>query len=92
MCVNFDLPGQSFTVLRGGCGESGRVPVEGPIRPEPGVRLITASFSPGGTTGGGLTFYPRGTATPGSVAIGRDGSTRVDILFVEGLTGRVSRR
>jgi prepilin-type N-terminal cleavage/methylation domain-containing protein len=91
LCVEFDLSAQTWSVLRGACESPERVPIEGPMRPEPGVRLASAGFTAGGRSGSGVTFFPRGTATPGSVAVGRAGSGRVDTLFVEGLTGRVSR-
>jgi hypothetical protein len=91
MCVDFDLSAQSWTVLRGVCGSAGLVSVQGPIRPEGSARVASAAFTTGGTPRAGVTFYPRGTATPGSLTITRPGSSRVDTLRVEGLTGRVSR-
>jgi prepilin-type N-terminal cleavage/methylation domain-containing protein len=91
MCVNFDLSGQSWSVLRGVCGTAGQVRLQGPIRPDNGVRIATAAFTTGPSTLSGVTFYPRGTAAPGTLTITRSGSNRVDTLQVEGLTGRVSR-
>ena len=37
-----------------------------------------------------MTFFARGTASPGSVRVTREGSSKVYIIQVEGLTGRVS--
>lgn len=91
MCVDFDITAQTYAVLRGTCGTVGAVTLQGPIRPDTGVRVDSAVFSTGGSTADGVTFYPRGTATPGSLTVTRTGSTRVDTLTVEGLTGRVSR-
>jgi prepilin-type N-terminal cleavage/methylation domain-containing protein len=90
LCVAFDLTAQTYSVLRGACGTAGQVKIDGPMRPDPGVRLASAAFAaPGGGTTAGVTFYARGTATPGQAVISRTGSTRVDTLVVEGLTGRV---
>lgn len=91
ICVDFDLTAQTYTVLRGTCGAAGAVTLQGPIRPDTGVRVNSAVFSLGGSTADGVTFYPRGTATPGALTVVRTGSARVDTLTVEGLTGRVSR-
>ncbi|HVE28145.1 MAG TPA: GspH/FimT family protein [Sporichthya sp.] len=85
MCVSFNLAAQTYSVLRGTCASAPTVVLQGPIRPDTGVRLESASPAIG------VTFYPRGTATPGVVTISRKGSARVDTLTVEGLTGRVSR-
>lgn len=35
-------------------------------------------------------FYPRGTASPGQIALSRDGGNRDRVITLEGLTGRVS--
>lgn len=91
LCVDFDLDTQTWQVLRGACGTVGQVALQGPIRPEGSAQVASAAFATGGTTLDGVTFYPRGTATPGSLTVSRSGSDRVDTLHVEGLTGRVSR-
>jgi prepilin-type N-terminal cleavage/methylation domain-containing protein len=91
MCVSFNLGTQTYTFLRGACGTAGQVTLDGPVKPDTGVRFTAATFAaPAGGTTTGVTFYPRGTASPGTVQISRSGSTRVDTLTVEGLTGRVS--
>lgn len=90
ICVDFDLTAQTYAVLRGTCGSVGAVTLQGPMRPDDGVRVDSAAFSTGGSTADGVTFFPRGTATPGALTIVRAGSDRVDTLVVEGLTGRVS--
>jgi prepilin-type N-terminal cleavage/methylation domain-containing protein len=49
--------------------------------------------SRGGVTISGRTcvlFNPRGTATPGTVAVRRTGTSKVYTITVEGLTGRAS--
>lgn len=91
LCVDFDLTAQTWSVLRGACTGTGQVRLEGPVRPEGGARVGAAMFATGTTTSDGITFYPRGTASPGSLTVTRGGSSRVDTLLVEGLTGRVSR-
>jgi len=91
ICVDFDLTAQSWTVLRGVCGTAGQVALQGPIRPEGAARVASAAFVTGASTLDGVTFYARGTATPGTLTVTRSGSDRIDTLHVEGLTGRVSR-
>ncbi|GAA0635554.1 hypothetical protein GCM10009547_44630 [Sporichthya brevicatena] len=91
LCIDFDLATQNWSVLRGPCTGTGQVLIDGPMRVEDGVRITAASFATGAATLDGVTFYPRGTATPGSITITREGSDRVDTLTVEGLTGRVAR-
>lgn len=92
VCVAFDVDGdeQGWTVSRGACGATydqvGRDDVDGG-----GTALDSASFSSGaGSPTTGVTFFPRGTATPGSVKVVRRGSDTVWTVSVEGLTGRVS--
>ena len=91
LCIDFDLTAQSWSVLRGACGTAGQVTLQGPLRPEDGTRINSVSFAAGGSTVDAVTFYPRGTATPGTLTITRTGANRVDTLAIEGLTGRVSR-
>lgn len=91
LCVDFNVAAQSWSQYRGACGTAGQVRLQGPIRPEGGTRLASASFTTGPSTLTGVTFYSRGTAAPGTVILTRPGSSRVDTLTVEGLTGRVSR-
>lgn len=55
------------------------------------LRVDEASFSD--KTGAVTTsayFYPRGTASPGRVVVGREGSGTPRVITIEGLTGRVS--
>lgn len=95
VCVAFDLKdgddNGGWTVSRGTCGATydqlGRDEVDGG-----GTALDSASFSSGTGTTTGVTFTPRGTATPGSVKVTRRGSDKVWTVSVEGLTGRVSVR
>lgn len=93
VCVAFDLEDSNdnggWTVSRGACGATydqlSRDQVDGS-----GTALDTASFSSETGTTTGVTFTPRGTATPGSVKVTRRGSDKVWTVSVEGLTGRVS--
>ena len=90
MCVQFDVPARQLVVYRGACDDAARTKVNGPIAtPSPRVKFASPAFTEAGTATG-VTFYSRGTATPGSVKVTRDGSTKVYTLTVERLTGRVS--
>lgn len=52
--------------------------------------FVSPSFvGPSGTTQR-ATFYPRGSATPGTLDVSRTGSDKVHRITVEGLTARVS--
>ena len=90
MCVLFDATAGRYTVYRGACESSTKYQVNGPYATDdPTVRLASPSFT-GTTVPQGVTFYARGTATPGSVQVTRDGSSKVYTVSVEGLTGRAS--
>jgi type II secretion system protein H len=91
MCVLFAPSANTYTVYRGVCGEAGIVRVLGPV--ESGsrdVRIASPVFTSTAATPAGATFYARGTASPGTVRVTRTGSSKVYVLTVEGLTGRVS--
>jgi hypothetical protein len=61
--------------------------VFGPDEPDSAAVHVTEPLF---NSGHGVTFYARGTATPGQVKVTRDDSTKTYVLHVEGLTGRVS--
>ncbi|GEP36376.1 hypothetical protein NPS01_00390 [Nocardioides psychrotolerans] len=89
-CVEFDTARDRWTLFRGACTDTGRTVLEGPVRLDSSrVHLTTAAFTSSAGSTSGTTFSSRGTATPGRVRIGRDGSSRVLTITVEGLTGRV---
>lgn len=92
MCVDFNTVSNEYTVYRGPCDDSSRVRVSGPVMTGTAdVRIDSALFTaPAGSTSTGVTFYARGTAWPGTVKIVRAGTSKVYLLHVEGLTGRVS--
>ena len=90
ICVRFSTTGNSWTVLRGTCASPG-ARLDGDNVDAGSVSLRDPAFtSDAGTPGPGVTFFPRGTATPGSVEVARRGSSTVWTVEVEGLTGRVS--
>jgi len=90
MCVQFDVPGDRYSVYRGACDDTARTVIRGPIATgSPQVHLASPAFVEAGTATG-VTFYARGTATPGTVEVTRSGSATVFTLAVERLTGRVS--
>lgn len=85
ICVLFSPSADSWTTYRGACGATTST-LEGPVKIDSKrVHLITPSFA----SSAGVTFTSRGTATPGSLVVTRDGSSRQIQIKVEGLTGRV---
>lgn len=87
MCVLFDTAADSYRVLEGTCAAPGDQ-LEGPFETaDARVELASPLFASGAA---GVTFFARGTASPGSVKVTREGSTKVYTVAVEGLTGRVS--
>ena len=90
-CVWFDVSANSYTVYRGACESATKQRVAGPNRTASvKVGLSGPSFAGSAGASVGVTFYARGTATAGEVSVTRTGSTKVYLLTVEGLTGRVS--
>lgn len=89
-CVLFDASADTYTVYRGGCADLGKKKVSGPVAAANGVDIQTPSFGAASGSPPGVTFQARGTATPGNVSIGREGSDTSYKLDVERLTGRAS--
>jgi type II secretion system protein H len=91
-CVAFDVAGGTWTVYRGACDNAAKTKVDGPVATgSRRVHLSGPAFTgPSGTPTTAVTFTARGTAWPGQVRITRDKSTKVYVIGVEGLTGRVS--
>lgn len=55
------------------------------------IRLSEASFKKAdGTISQSVFFYPRGSASVGTLKVKRDGRAKEYVVTVEGLTGRVS--
>jgi type II secretion system protein H len=92
MCLDFQSSSNQYTVYRGSCDDPLRVKVYGPVVSVAAkARIDSPVFTaPAGATSTGVTFYARGTAWPGTVKIVRAGTSKVYLLHVEGLTGRVS--
>jgi prepilin-type N-terminal cleavage/methylation domain-containing protein len=89
-CVRFSTDGKSWSTFKGTC--AGTL-VKGPEDVGGGqVTLTDVSFlRPDGTPGSAdVEFTARGTASKGSLKVGRAGSTKTYTVTVEGLTGRVS--
>ena len=88
-CVTFDVAAGTWTTRRLTCAGS---IVKGPERTVGGsITLADAGFlQPDGTTQPQVLFTPRGTGSKGSIKINRSGSSKVYVVSVEGLTGRVS--
>lgn len=89
-CVAFDATTRSYQVNKFTCS-AGAVPASN-AKTTNSVRvgLSAAAFvQPDGTTTGTVSFFPRGSATRGTVDVTRTGSARTYRITVEGLTGRV---
>ena len=90
LCVRFETNGLDYSTYTGECDNS-PVKTAGPLRAASGdARITSPSFQGRHSTGGGVTFYARGTASKGTVQVTRVGQSKVYIIDVEGLTGRVS--
>jgi len=92
MCVLFDTSTNRYTVFRGSCDAADKSRIQGPSGTGSStVHLAAPAFlAPSGTNSQGVTFTARGTAWPGAVHVTRTSATKVYVLKVEGLTGRVS--
>jgi prepilin-type N-terminal cleavage/methylation domain-containing protein len=94
-CVHFDTGTDAWTVWRSECSTVGGTPVSDPQPARGLVQLDSPSFAPADPTApcpqtnACAYLYPRGTGSPGSVDVVRDGTTIT--VTVEGLTSRVSR-
>lgn len=92
-CVLFDVAAASWSIYRGRCDDDAKIRLEGPIEADAGLLLTEPRFQHGESAYlPGVSFAPRGTATPGQVTIERDGADREAVVSVEGLTGRVTTR
>lgn len=92
-CFLFDDAADSYGVYQGRCSEAAKVRVLGPVRVSASTEVQVASptfTSAAGTPSAGVSFQARGTGSPGEVRVTRTGSSKVYILRVNGLTGRVS--
>lgn len=90
-CFWFDDAADTYTVFRGRCTEPTKLKILGPVALPARVRVTTPTFtSLAGTTMAGVSFQARGTGAPGDVRVTRDGSSKVYVLSVDWLTGRVS--
>ena len=91
MCFWLDDAADTYTVYRGVCSDTAKVKVLGPVEVAARVRITAPSFtSSTDPASPGVSFQGRGTGSPGDVRITRDGSSKVYVLSVDWLTGRVS--
>lgn len=90
-CVQFAPAAGTWTLFRGACDAPSRQTLSGPHRASSEAVAVDAPVftGPSGATDG-VTFYARGTAWPGELRVRRDDSSKVYVIKVEGLTGRVS--
>ena len=90
-CVSFDTTSRSHEVRKFSCGSTGIVTKPATQTQSSRVKLDDPNFvQTDGTTNSTLSFFPRGSATRGSVKVGRQGADKTYTISVEGLTGRVS--
>jgi type II secretory pathway pseudopilin PulG len=88
-CVEFDTTTDEYAVFRFACTDTGRVKTAGPFGTgSDEVHLSEPEFMDASGVTHGVTFSPRGSASPGQVAVVRNGVSRM--VHVEGMTGRVS--
>lgn len=90
-CVLFDVARDQFRSYVGACSSTSKTPI-GSARDlgSSQVHLSSAAFTGSTGTSPGVTFFSRGTATPGTVRLRRDDDATTTTLRVEGLTGRVA--
>lgn len=85
-CVTLDSE-TTYSMRRGTCAAA---TTKGPIETyAPAVTLSGTFTQSDGTAASQIVFTPRGTASPGTLTVSRDGEDPIDIE-VEGLTGRVA--
>jgi len=91
-CVRFDATAKTTRLYRYSCDTaSGGEAVAEAVDLPRGVKLNSAAFTrPDGTVSADAYFYPRGSASGGSVVIGHAATSRTYTVTVEGLTARVS--
>lgn len=90
-CVSFDTTNRSYQVFKFACGGAG-TSVKQPVNTQSSrVTLNSPAFlQTDGSTNATVSFFPRGSATKGSVKVKRQGADKTYTISVEGLTGRVS--
>lgn len=90
-CVTFGTDNRTYNMTKIQCGAAG-TPVGSPAQTASNrVAITSAAFTqPDGSVARSVQFTMRGSATPGSVTLQRQGGTKTYTISVEGLTGRVS--
>jgi type II secretion system protein H len=84
-CVTFDTA-TSYAMHKGSCTD----PVVKPAETDsPAVTIASLFTQADGSTATHIIFTPRGTASPGTATVSREGRDPI-VLQVEGLTARVS--
>ncbi len=89
-CVRFESGGVQMTLWRTACGTGTSLGTL--AKPDgPNVTWVSPAFTQSdGSTAADVYFYPRGSATPGTVQVRRTSGSKVFVVTVEGLTARVS--
>lgn len=92
LCLRFEEAADSWRLEDGRCESVGGPLLGGPWSlDDPALDLVSPRFTgAGGTLVPGVTFSPRGTASPGSVTVTREDSDHRWTVHVEGLTGRAA--
>lgn len=90
-CVAFDTSSRSYQVFKFACGSTGTSVKQPATTQSSRVTLVSPAFLQNdGSTNATVSFFPRGSATKGSVKVKRQGADKTYTISVEGLTGRVS--
>ncbi len=90
-CIAFDAVANTYQVYKFACGATGTAVGSARGTGSSRVDLLGPSFLQATSSSGPtVSFYPRGSATQGSVQIRRDSGDVTYTITVEGLTGRVA--
>lgn len=90
-CVAFGADARSYEVFKFSCGPTGISSGRASETQSARVSVASPAFTQlDGTTTSTVSFFPRGSATKGSVRLARVGSSKTYTISVEGLTGRVA--
>jgi type II secretion system protein H len=90
-CVTFGTDNRSYTMTKYKCGAAGTAVGGVQKTASNRVTFTSASFTqPDGSVARSVQFTMRGSASPGTVTLQRQGGSKTYTITVEGLTGRVS--
>lgn len=94
-CVDLDAANRSYSVWRYACSTTTGAQTSGTLQTQSSRVTFTPSItvpSPAPACPSGhacVYFYPRGTATPGTITVASSARSKVYTIHIEGLTARV---